>query len=297
MVGRNFIAFLYLLAAIASWGSYFPFAKLILEKLSPEVFLIFRLGIGSFILFILTVRLTYDFRYFLEIRRNDLINIVLAGIVGIVLHQLLQLNGLKYTSATNTAWILTLIPLVTGILGWKFLGEKISPRQVMGISLAIIGVLFFISGGNPTKLSFIRNYGDILILGSVGSWSVYTVMTKSKLKNYTPLFLSTFHLGIGFLFFLLLAGVYLPSQIVKLNMNDWIIVIIIGIIPSGIAYYLWNAGLKRLSSVNTTAFLLVEAVIASIVGSIVLNEVFTISMLISAIIIALGLYITESSEK
>ena len=65
----------------------------------------------------------------LRIERRDWLFVSLAGFVGIVLHQFIQLNGLKTTSATNTGWILTLIPPVTGILGWFWLKERVAIQQ------------------------------------------------------------------------------------------------------------------------------------------------------------------------
>jgi drug/metabolite transporter (DMT)-like permease len=283
----------YVLAAITCWGLYFPFAKIILEKLSPPVFVVFRFGIGVFVLIFMTVRAGKSFR----IKRADVGFMIMAGLIGITIHQLIQLWGLVHTSATNTGWILTLIPPVTGLLGWVFLKESVSLRQVAGIIIAMIGVLLFVSNGKPTTLSLTRNVGDLLALGSVGTWSVYTIMTKSRLSGYDPLPMSAIHMAIGTTALLLVGGWRIPAEVGALNGTDWIIVILIGIIPSGIAYYWWNAGLKRLSAVNTSAFLFVEAIVASVAGFIVLGEAFTIPMGVAGIFIIVGVWVTQLRRR
>lgn len=290
---NNLTGMVYVLAAITSWGIYFPFAKLMLEKLSPTVFVVFRFGIGVIVLFVMTRRLGRS----LAVRRSDVGFMIIAGLVGITVHQLIQLWGLEHTTATNTGWILTLIPPVTGLLGWIFLKEKVSPRQIAGIVIATIGVLLFVSKGKPTTLSLGGNLGDLLVLGSVGTWSVYTIMTKSRLHDYDPLPMSTIHMAVGTGALLLIGGWRIPGEVGALTATDWIIVLLIGVIPSGIAYYWWNAGLKRLTAVNTSAYLFLEAIVASLAGFAVLGERFTWSMVPGGVFIVAGVYVTQARRR
>jgi len=283
------IGMIYVLAAITAWGTYFPFAKLILLKLSPIVFLVFRLGIGAMVLLAMCLFL----RKSLTTRRSDLVIILIAGGIGIVLHQLVQVTGLKHTTATNTGWILTLIPPVTGLLGWMVLKERVALKQIAGLFVAMIGVVFFVSNGKPTTLSLVQNIGDVLALTSVVTWSTYTVITKSRLSTYDPMPVSATQMVLGFVVFLLIGSTEIPQEIPVLSRQDWLIVILIGIVPSGLAYYWWNAGLKRLSAVNTSTFLFIEAIVASIVGFVLLGEQFTLPMIIAAVIIIIGVWITQ----
>ena len=286
---QHVIGSAYVIAAITAWGAYFPFAKIILLKLSPVVFLVFRLGIGAAVLLAMNARFGKSF----ATKRSDLVVVVLAGLIGVVAHQLLQVTGLKFTTATNVGWTLTIIPPVTGLLGWIFLKERIALAQVAGLIVAMIGVVFFISRGRPTQLSMSGNAGDLLALASVFSWSIYTVVTKSRLSSYDPLPVSTIHMGLGFFAFLLIGAWDIPAQIPALTMSDWFVIIVIGIVPSGLAYYWWNAGLQRLSAVNTSTFLFVEAIVASVAGFILLGERFTATMIFAAAIIILGVSVTQ----
>ena len=283
---------LFVLAAIFSWGAYFPFAKIILKKLSPEVFLIFRLGIGGLLLFFISLKMGQSF----AVSRRELLTVIVAGAVGIILHQLIQVAGLRLTTATNTGWILTLIPPVTGLLGWVFLKERVSWQQILGLTVALTGVLLFVSKGDIFHLSITGHLGDLLALLSVGTWSSYTILMKPLLKKHHPLFLSTFHMGLGFIFFLSLAARAIPAQVIRLSGTDWSILILIGLIPSGLAYFWWSAGLQRLSAINTSTFLFIEAIVASLTAFFVLHESFTLPMLLFAGVIIAGVYITQSSR-
>ena len=143
------------------------------------------------------------------------------------------------------------------------------------------------------ELSLIRNIGDVLALVSVVTWSVYTVMTKSRLTTYDPLPISAIHMGLGFVAFLLIGGWRIPSEIGTLDGREWLIVVLIGIIPSGLAYYWWIAGLKRLSAVGTSTFLFIEAIVASVAGFLLLGERFTVPMVASGVIIIIGVWVTQ----
>jgi len=284
---------LFSLAAIIAWGVYFPLAKIVLQKLSPEVFLILRLGIGAAVLSALCVAAKLR----VVIARRDLWIVLGAGCVGIIAHQLIQVNSLRLTSATNTGWILTLIPPVTGVLGWIFLRERVSLRQVMGLVIAVAGVLLLATKGHPGQLSLVRHWGDVLALGSVLTWSLYTVMTKSRLTSYTPLLISALHMTLGFLFFLGLGAGRLGGEIARLTGNDWLLIILIGVVPSGLAYYWWTAGLKRLSAMNTSMFLFLEAIVASAAGHWLLAEEFTALMAGCAVVIIVGVYVAQSGPN
>ena len=283
----------YVLAAIVSWGAYFPFAKILLLKLSPEVFLAFRLGLGTLVLGALAVR--YGSGAWLRGLAGW--RPLLPALVGIVLHQMIQLAGLRLTSATHTAWILTLIPPATGTLAWLFLGERMTRRQACGLAVALAGVMLFVSRGDLSRLSLSGNRGDLLALASVGTWSAYTVMCRALVGRHHPLFLSAAHMGLGFVFFLVLGAAGIPAQAAALDARDWAAVVVIGVLPSGLAYYWWNAGLRALGSVNTSVFLFLEAVVASFSGALVLGEAFTRDMAAYAVVMAAGVFFSVKKGR
>ncbi|MBI5869215.1 MAG: DMT family transporter, partial [candidate division Zixibacteria bacterium] len=260
---------------------------------APTDFLSLRLGIGAIVLALLNLRVRQSF----HIEKRDLVIVLGAGVIGIIIHQIIQLNGLRFTSATNTGWILTLIPPVTGLLGWFFLKEHVRGRQILGLAIAMLGVVFFVSNGHPERLSLGNNLGDALALLSVFTWSICTIMTKARLGRYDPLIISIIHMFVGFLFFALIGGWGISNRITVLDLHDWIIIIAIGVIPSGLAYYWWNAGLKRLSAMNTSMFLFLEAIVASATGAALLGEEFTLPMIGFAVIIMGGVYVSQGMGR
>lgn len=155
---------------------------MLLQKLSLATFLTFRLGIGTLVLY----GLCATFRRPPGFPRRDFFWVLLGGLFGVVLHQLLQVEGMRYTLATNIGWILTLIPPVTGFMAWALLKEPISLQQAVGLAIAMGGLALFISRGDLNALSPGRNYGDLLCFLSVFTWSAYNITNKHALSRHDP---------------------------------------------------------------------------------------------------------------
>lgn len=280
------------LGAVVAWGAYFPFAKIVLERISPASFLIIRLGVGAATLYLLNLYL----RKSLRIRRVDWAFVVITGAIGIILHQLIQLTGLKETSATNTGWILTLNPPVAGILGWLLLKERVTMQKILGLAIAMLGVALLVSKGRLSELSLLQNWGDTLALISIGTWSIYIIMLKARLSSYEPLAISAFHMLLGFVFFSAIGGARFVQEAGALTAVEWAIAVAIGILPSGLAYYWWTTGLRRLTVIDISMFLFIEAIVASLTGWAVLGESFTALMVLATVIIIFGVWFAERRQ-
>lgn len=88
--------------------------------------------------------------------------------------------ALRYTSATNGILIYTTTPLIIlGIEAW-WRNRGISFREILGITIAVSGVLAIILQGDFSTLLTIQfNPGDIIFVLVAISWAVYSVLLKS----------------------------------------------------------------------------------------------------------------------
>ncbi len=106
--------------AITFWGASFVATKIALRQVSPLTVIWVRFGIGTLVLAaIVALR-----REFALPQRGDVGWLIFLGLNGITAHQLLQANGLLTTSATNSGWIVALIPVFTALLTWLILHER-----------------------------------------------------------------------------------------------------------------------------------------------------------------------------
>lgn len=258
--------------AVASWSGYFILAKLVLNHVEPITFGWLRFGIGGIVLLILAK--SYREKFKVQSKKEVLL-ILASGLIGVTIHQWTQITGLQTAGATNAVWILALTPSVTAIMAWLLLKERLRAKQIIGLCIASLAVILMISNGDLRSLSLINNWGDVLIASGLITWSLYTILCRTLAQRHSTLWLSAIQMGIGFLSFSLMGAKSIPTDLGNLTTQDWIIMLIIGIFMSGLAYAWWNKSLKWLNSTETSMFLFIEPVLTTVLAVPILNEPFT----------------------
>ena len=85
------------------------------------------------------------------------------------------------TTATNIGLIYSTTPILSVVFARLFWGERVSIRQVAGISLCFVGVVVIVTRGNPETLRQLAfTVGDLwTVLATVG-WALYSVLLKYR---------------------------------------------------------------------------------------------------------------------
>jgi RarD protein len=272
------------LLAVVFWGASFVATKSLLDSLSPLWIIYIRLILG--IVAALSIAL-YRKRSF-SLKRKDLKGIFILAIISTT-HLWIQVTGMQYTSASNTGWIIGIVPVIMAIMGFLIYKERMTLMQFIGAFLAFSGLIVLISKGDLGSINFISNYGDLLVLGSAFTWSIYSFYGRKVTLDYPP------SLTILYLFitmFVLLTPITISSDLLKsvnsLSAIDWSALIFLGIFCSGIAYVLWAESMKELPANRVGAFLYLEPFVTVFTAWILLNEEITLLMLGSGIVIIVG---------
>jgi drug/metabolite transporter (DMT)-like permease len=212
----------------------------------------------------------------------------------VFLHFWVMATGMKETSASNTAWILTTAPIFIALLSWVYLKEKFSSVQWLGLSLALVGVFALVYNGDTGNLGWLHTRSDLIVLGSCVTWAIYTVGTRELTARINPL-VATFYMVV-------IAGmVFVPwtlattgiEKFINLEFNTIISLIFLGIFCLAIAFWLWSEGLARQTAAEVGIYLYVEPLVTMIGAWILLGERITVWLIIGAILISLGLYVSE----
>ena len=73
--------------------------------------------------------------------------------------------ALNYTTAINGGVIQTSLPVLILLLAWIVLGDRTTGRQIFGVALAIVGLLYMVARGDPAVLLGLDfNRGDAVLL-------------------------------------------------------------------------------------------------------------------------------------
>jgi len=274
------------------WGTTMISSKILLEEgLSPAQILFCRFLLGYIFLWILYPR-THRIRSL----RDELL-FVGMGILGGSLYFLTENTALVYTQATNVSLICALVPLITAILSYLILKEKLSGRFWIGSLIACIGVSFVILNGNfILKLSPL---GDLLAFSAVCSWSAYCILVKKLHYKYNTLFVTR---NLFFYGLLTLAPYFLyepfnvPVEVFQ-RPTVWGNLLFLGLIASSLCYVMWNSAMHELGVIKTNTYLYFMPLVTIITAMIFISEQITAFIIIGAILIILGLWIASQKKK
>lgn len=277
------------LIAVVVWGFSIIATKYALSEVRPVTIIFLRqlLGISFLALIVLKEKKSFS------INRSGALWVLLLGLLT-SLHLWIQVTGLQYTSASNTGWIVGFTPVFMAILGAIFFKEKIGIQQIAGIAVSFFGLMLLVGKGDFSRIDLIQNKGDLLVITSSFTWSVYSIVSKKAAIGFSPL-LSTLYL------FVIMAIVTAPftlnkndlNAVINLSLYGWLSIIFLGIFCSGVGYYLWAQTLNEMSAAKAGAFLYVEPVITFIFAAVLLNDNITVITFLSGIIIIAGVILVN----
>jgi drug/metabolite transporter (DMT)-like permease len=271
---RGFPASVYLLALvpILFWGSSFIAVKIALREISPLGVVALRGLIGTAVLAAVVAALRPG-RTGNE-RAGDGTRIVFLGLLGVVVQTGLQAFALRLTSAQNAGWLVTLIPIFTGVLSAVVLREAFPPLKVAGVALGFAGaVVVTLSGPGAGSLRLPSTRGDLLMLFSAFNWAVYTLIARNLFVRRGALRTTARILGVGtaaaVLVYALSGNV---GELARVSPRGWLAVAFLGVGCTGIAFLAWARALERLEPGTLTAFQYVQPLVTVAVAASVLGE-------------------------
>ncbi len=182
--------------------------------------------------------------------RPKLFPLTVLAAFSITLYNSLLYLAAGFTTTVNITLINTLIPVVTLLVAWRVLGNRPRLVQSLGMLISMLGVLLILTRGSLGQLLAVGlSAGDLIMLGAVVSWAVYTVLLKRIDIQLSPLAL---------LYLLILLG--LPLLMVAYAIEAWLfrfywppiahlgLFSYLWIFPSIIAYMFWMQGVRHVGA-------------------------------------------------
>jgi len=223
--------------------------------------------------------------------------ILLLSLVGTSLHYSFQTVGLRFTTATNASIYALTAPIFIILISVLFLNEKVTLKKVLGVALAISGVIFVM--GPDQLLTFsIKGHliSDILVLISFLLWALFTVYSKKLTTGFKPIELTSAITILG-------ALTMLPVGLWEINkynfsfnsvtIQAWFAVIFLGVTCSFLATLFYMQALEKTESQKVGVFMYTVPLITYIVATLFLGERAGLFLLLGSVLIISGVYITE----
>ncbi len=190
--------------------------------------------------------------------------------------------AVQNTSVANAMLLFASAPLITSILGYYFLGEKVSLNTFFAILIALLGIL----------VMFMDSFGNDSINGSIGGvisafgFSIFTVSLRwGKQNNMLP---SVFLSGL-LAIFLTLIICKIQNYNIIIERYDAFYALFLGIFQVGLGLVLYTIGSKTVPAAELTLLSLCEVLLAPIWVWIFLGEGATILTLIGGSILLIAI--------
>ena len=207
--------------------------------------------------------------------------------------------SLVYTQVINASLFNTAIPAIIILLCFLFKVEKTNGFQILGLIISVCGILAIVTKLNLNiLLSLNFNKGDLIMIGGVITWGVYSTLLKKK-RFTLPLLtlvhvICTFGLIIVFPQFLY---EYSNGQSINFDFNMIYTLIFLALFPSIGSYYCWAGAVSIIGANRAGIFLSLIPLFSTIMAIFVYNEQFKLFHLIGAILIILGLFLSNMKVK
>ena len=207
--------------------------------------------------------------------------------------------SLVYTQVINASLFNTAIPAIIILLCFLLKIEKTNKYQILGLIISVLGILSIITKLNlEIILSLNFNKGDLIMIGGVITWGLYSSFLKKK--KFTLPLLTLVHIlcTLGLIFILpQFLYEFSQGQRIDLNLNLLYILIFLALFPSIGSYYCWAGAVSIIGANRAGIFLSLIPLFSTIMAIFFYNEQFQFFHLIGAILIILGLFLSNKEIK
>tara|TARA_B100000941_G_scaffold169758_1_gene120946 strand:+ start:110 stop:1003 length:894 start_codon:yes stop_codon:yes gene_type:complete len=290
-------AYIMLICATLFWAGNFIIGKYAFLTEIPPLSLVFYRWL---LVWVILLPFTYkDVIKHKDTILNNLPLLFFLGLTSVGLFNSFTYLSLVYTQVINSSLFNTAIPAIIILLCFLFKVEKTNKFQLSGLFISVCGILAIITKLNlDILLSLNFNKGDLIMIGGALTWGIYSTLLKKK--KFTLPLLTLVHIvctfGLISVFPQFLYELW-NGQVIKFDINLVYTLIFLAIFPSIGSYYCWAGAVSIIGANRAGIFLSLIPLFSTIMAIALYNEKFQFFHLIGAILILVGLYLSNKENK
>ncbi len=274
------------------WGGTFVAARVVAQHLGPYSASFLRFFTAS--LFLVAILIRQEGR-FPPLKRHQVIPAILLGMTGVFAHNVLFFLGMQTVTASRASLIVGTNPTFIALLSAIIFRERLNVGGVIGIFLCLTGATIVISRGDPlTIFTGGVGWGEIFLICSVASWVAYSLLGKAIMKDLSALSAVTYACLIGSAALIIPASMEgLPGIIGSISPRDWIGIVYLGFFGTVLGFFWYYEGIRAIGPTRASVFINFVPVSGFFFGWLILNEVVNLSLLVGALLVMAGVYLTN----
>jgi drug/metabolite transporter (DMT)-like permease len=277
-------AYLLLLVAMLSWAANLVVGRGLVGVVGPFTLSWSRWTIASLLVLPFAGRELWRHRTVL-VREWKLL--LALGVVGFAGSNTFCYLALQSTTAVNASLINSVGPLLIFAASLMVLGERFRPRQLLGLALALVGVVAIVLRGEPRALFALElNRGDFFMLLGVAAWCLYSIRLRERPQELSPLALAAALFCIG-----MLALTPLAAWEARLQPTPGALaaLLYVGVFPSIVATLCWNRAVALIGAARSSVFTYLMPLVAALLAMLFLGERIELFHLVGGGLIFAGL--------
>ena len=204
-----------------------------------------------------------------------------------------------HTQVINASLFNAAIPAIIILLCFLFKVEKTNKFQILGLIISVLGIIAIITKLKlDILLSLNFNKGDLIMVGGALTWGIYSTLLKRK--KFTLPLLTLVHVvcTLGLISVLpQFLYEYTNGQVIKFDINLVYTLIFLALFPSIGSYYCWAGAVSIVGANRAGISLSLIPLFSTIFAIGIYDEKFQFFHLIGAILIILGLFLSNKEIK
>ena len=288
LMNKTLVGLLCGLGAAVIWGGMYVVSKVVLEIIPPFMLVSLRLLLGA-----LTLLIVQLIQGLPKISRRQFAQVVGVGFVGYGISLSLQFLGTKLSTAANGSLVTSATPAFVLLFAWLLLKERITPRRLIALLLATLGVVAVIDP-RSAQLNPELFLGNILLVGAAITWALYSVLVRRVTQSIDVLAFSLIAF-LGGMPVSIPAGAWEWSTLGIGEITPGVIggILFLRVISTALAMVLWNTAFAFLDASVASLTFFAQPVVGTLLGWLFLGEQITPLFLLGGVLIATGLLIAS----
>ncbi|HZG71806.1 MAG TPA: DMT family transporter [Chondromyces sp.] len=277
-----------LIAAMLIFGSIGLFVKNI--HLSSSEIALLRGAIGS--LFLVFISLLMKQRLSLKAIKGNLLLLILSG-AALGFNWIFLFEAYRYTTISNATISYYFAPIFVMVLAPLILKEKLTPVKVGSILTAMIGLFLVVNNGEGGMDGSYNHTIGILYGLLAASLYASVIMMNKFIRSFSGFDTTFIQLIMASL--ILAPYVYIknPMDVSVVNQQSIILILILGIIHTGVAYYLYFGAVKELKGQTIAVFSYIDPISAVIMAAIFLGENVSFLQILGGVFVLGSTFLSE----
>ena len=288
----------YMLLLLSVISVSFSSILIVTIKANPLTISFYRMLFTTIIIFVILILNKKSLNEFKNIKLKNFFIMIIIGIV-LALHFSLWITSLKLTSVASSVILVSTHPIIVAPISHIFFKEKLSKINIVGIALAIFGVIALVYGNyGLSSITIDSMWGNILALFG-GIAAGFYILGGRKIRKSISLINYTFVIYSISTITLFFICITFSAPIYNVGIGDLQLIFVMAIISGIFGHTLYNWLLKYIKTSIISVALLGEPLGSTLLAYSIpwINQIPSIYTIIGGLIIIVGVYLTAKNKK